>query len=168
MDDRKSAETLRKSITVTVKFFDKSKGFGFVSPEDGSHDAFLHASVLNDTSYQELFERRDDVVGVRLTVDLEKGPKGPAVSAVYEPEDALEQTAAEEFAPEVEGVVTVFVPEHKYGLVAPEGGGEDIFIHTNMLERSDVDLDGFEVGTHVKCVVRMGLKGPIADSLEVI
>jgi CspA family cold shock protein len=33
-------------ITGTVKFFDVSKGFGFIEPEDGSKDAFVHATAL--------------------------------------------------------------------------------------------------------------------------
>ncbi|MEH6476457.1 MAG: cold shock domain-containing protein [Sneathiella sp.] len=71
-------------------------------------------------------------------------------------------------AQEIEGVVTTFVPEHKYGFVAPDGGGKEVFLHIKMLERSEVDMEKFGVDARVRCVVRRGLKGPIADSLELL
>lgn len=162
MNDRKPAKPVRKNITATVKFFDEAKGFGFVSPADGSPDAFVHISVLQDTSYQEFTE------GMRINCDLADGDRGPQVVAILEPDDNQESEAATSFNIEVEGVVTTYVPEHKYGFVTPDEGGVDVFIHIDMLERSEVSLDDFGVDTHVKCVVRKGVKGPIADSLEVI
>ncbi len=68
----------------------------------------------------------------------------------------------------MEGVVTTYVPENNYGFVTPDNGGEDVFIHLKMLERSEVEMEDFGIDTKVKCVIRRGLKGPIADSLEVI
>ncbi len=161
MNDRKSSRAVRKNITATVKFFDEAKGFGFVSPADGSPDAFIHISVIQNTSYTEFVE------GMRIVCDLTEGDRGPQVSAIYEPEEGADAGPAS-IDVEVEGVVTTFVPEHQYGFVSPDNGGQDVFIHTNMLERSEVEMDNFGVDTKVKCVVRQGLKGPIADSLEVI
>lgn len=162
MSDRKSSKPVRTKIAATVKFFDEAKGFGFVSPADGSPDAFVHISVLQDTSYQEFTE------GMRIVCDLSEGDRGPQVVAIHEPEDDADGEVDAGFEVEAEGVVTTFVPEHKYGFVTPDGGGDDIFIHTSMLERSEINLEEFGLDTHVKCVVRMGLKGPIADSIEII
>ena len=50
----------------TVKFFNNSKGFGFITPEDGSKDVFVHVNGLID----EINE--DD----KLSYDVEEGPKG--------------------------------------------------------------------------------------------
>ncbi|OUR78850.1 hypothetical protein A9Q83_06520 [Alphaproteobacteria bacterium 46_93_T64] len=161
MNDRKSGKAVRKKITATVKFFDEAKGFGFVSPEDGSPDAFVHISVLQDTSYTELAE------GMRIVCDLADGDRGPQVAAIHEPEDG-EVAAPVGQAVEIEGVVVTFVPEHKYGFVAPDGGGKEVFLHIKMLERSEVDMEKFGIDARVRCVVRRGLKGPIADSLELI
>jgi len=161
MVDRRSPKAVKKKIAATVKFFDEGKGFGFVSPEDGSPDAFVHISVLQDTSYTELAE------GMRIVCDLSEGDRGPQVSAIYEPEDG-EVAAPVGHDVEIDGVVTTFVEEHKYGFITPDGGGKQVFFHTNMLERSEVDMENFGVDAHVKCVVRPGLKGPIADSLELI
>jgi len=50
----------------TVKFFNETKGFGFITPEDGSKDLFVHVSGLNDEI------REDD----KVTYDVEEGQKG--------------------------------------------------------------------------------------------
>jgi len=50
----------------TVKFFNDSKGFGFITPEDGSKDVFVHVNGLTD----EISE------GDKVTYDVEETPKG--------------------------------------------------------------------------------------------
>ncbi len=160
MNDRKPHRAVRKNISATVKFFDEAKGFGFVSPADGSPDAFVHISVLHNTSYNELRE------GMQIVCDLADGDRGQQVVAIHEPAEDQAADAPDEF--EVTGVVTTYVPEHKYGFVTPDGGGEDVFIHVKMLERSDIDPADVKLKSRVKCVVRMGVKGPIADSLELL
>ena len=161
MNDRKPSKPVRTKIAATVKFFDEAKGFGFVSPADGSPDAFVHISVLQDTSYHELTE------GMQIVCDLADGDRGQQVVAIHEPDEDQEAAPANA-SYEIEGVVTTYVPEHKYGFVTPDGGGEDVFIHTNMLERSDINPEDLGVDTRVKCVVRTGLRGPIADALEIL
>jgi CspA family cold shock protein len=54
----------------TVKWFNESKGFGFVTSEDGS-DVFVHYSAILGNGFKSLAE------GDRVTFDVEKGPKGP-------------------------------------------------------------------------------------------
>lgn len=161
MVERKPAKAVKKKIAATVKFFDESKGFGFVSPSDGSPDAFIHISVLQDTSYTELAE------GMRIVVDLSAGDRGAQVSAIYEPEEG-EAPAPVGVAVEAEGVVAEFVEEHKYGMIAPDGEGKQIFFHSNLLERSEIDMEKFAIGVKVRCTIRQGIKGPIADTLELI
>ncbi len=50
----------------TVKFFNNAKGFGFIAPDDGSKDVFVHANGLTD-------EIRE---GDKVTFDVEESPKG--------------------------------------------------------------------------------------------
>lgn len=50
----------------TVKFFNKTKGFGFITPDDGGKDVFVHVSGLKD-------EIRD---GDKVSFDIEDSPKG--------------------------------------------------------------------------------------------
>ncbi|NIO40088.1 MAG: cold shock domain-containing protein [Burkholderiales bacterium] len=56
--------------TGTVKWFDASKGFGFISPEDGSKDVFVHHSDVQGSGFKSLEE------GQRVTFDVKQGPKG--------------------------------------------------------------------------------------------
>ena len=57
-------------ITGTVKFFNTAKGFGFVQPEDGSKDVFVHVSALERAGIHGLDE------GDRITIVLEDDRRG--------------------------------------------------------------------------------------------
>lgn len=56
--------------TGIVKWFDATKGFGFIAPEDGSKDVFVHHSAIQGAGYKTLEE------GQKVTFDVEKTPKG--------------------------------------------------------------------------------------------
>jgi CspA family cold shock protein len=62
--------------TGIVKWFDASKGFGFITPEDGSKDVFVHHSAIKSDGYASLDE------GQRVSFDIEQGPKGPSAANV--------------------------------------------------------------------------------------
>ncbi len=51
----------------TVKFFNESKGFGFITPDEGGKDVFVHASGLDGTILNE---------GDKVSYEVEEGPKG--------------------------------------------------------------------------------------------
>ncbi|NIN35839.1 MAG: cold-shock protein [Gammaproteobacteria bacterium] len=57
--------------TGTVKWFNESKGFGFITPADGSKDVFVHFSAIAASGFRTLAE------GQQVTYDMENGPKGP-------------------------------------------------------------------------------------------
>ena len=59
----------------TVKWFNESKGFGFIEQENGN-DVFVHYSAINTEGYKTLQE------GARVTFDVVDGPKGPAAENV--------------------------------------------------------------------------------------
>ena len=55
--------------TGTVKWFNEAKGFGFISPSDGSADVFVHFSAISGSGFKTLAE------GQAVTYQVEKGPK---------------------------------------------------------------------------------------------
>lgn len=59
-------------ITGTVKFFNTTKGYGFISPENGSKDAFVHISAVERSGLSTLNE------GQKVTYELETGRDGKA------------------------------------------------------------------------------------------
>jgi CspA family cold shock protein len=77
----------RAEVSAVVKWYNPSKGFGFVKPADGSADAFLHASVVAQAGYQELSE------GTQLVCDIAQGPRGPQVSAIHSVQAPTEPVA---------------------------------------------------------------------------
>lgn len=56
--------------TGTVKWFNESKGFGFIAQEDGGADVFVHYRAINGTGFRTLRE------GQTVTFEVEEGPKG--------------------------------------------------------------------------------------------
>lgn len=56
--------------TGTVKWFNESKGFGFISQDDGGDDVFVHFKAITGTGFKTLQE------GQAVTFEVEKGPKG--------------------------------------------------------------------------------------------
>src|SRR5690606_22192985 len=60
----------------TVKWFNDQKGFGFIAPEDGSKDCFVHHSAIQAEGFKTLAE------GARVEFDVVQGTKGPAAENV--------------------------------------------------------------------------------------
>lgn len=64
------------STTGVVKWFNDDKGFGFITPDDGSKDCFVHYSAIQGNGFRSLAE------GDRVEFEVTQGQKGPAAENV--------------------------------------------------------------------------------------
>ena len=62
--------------TGTVKWFNESKGFGFITPSDGGKDVFVHYSAIASSGFRSLAD------GQKVSFEVEDGPKGPQAKNV--------------------------------------------------------------------------------------
>jgi len=62
----------------TVKWFSNEKGYGFITPDDGGKDLFVHFSSIQGDGYRSLND------GARVSYESEEGPKGPVATKVSE------------------------------------------------------------------------------------
>ncbi|MBG0750530.1 Cold shock-like protein CspB [Pectobacterium carotovorum subsp. carotovorum PCCS1] len=63
-------------MTGLVKWFDAGKGFGFITPDNGSKDVFVHFSAIQSNDFKTLDE------GQKVEFTIENGQKGPAAGNV--------------------------------------------------------------------------------------
>jgi CspA family cold shock protein len=183
----------QRGARATVKWFNATKGFGFVTLEDGSPDAFLHASAVQSVGHDALPE------GTTIVCDLSQGPKGPQVAVIHSVDTSTATAGGgggghgarggrSDFSrgprrddrggwgghdvggygetATVEGTVKWFNAEKGFGFVAPDGGGKDVFVHRSALARSG--LDSLADGEPVRLTVRQGQKGPEAERVEIL
>ncbi|AIR04862.1 MULTISPECIES: RNA chaperone/antiterminator CspA [Cedecea] len=67
---------MSNKMTGLVKWFNAEKGFGFISPTDGSKDVFVHFSAIQSDNFKTLDE------GQKVEFSIENGAKGPAAANV--------------------------------------------------------------------------------------
>jgi CspA family cold shock protein len=163
-------------VRATVKWFNAVKGFGFVTPEDGSPEAFLHLSALKQAGYDAVGE------GAGIVVEIGQSPKGRQVLRVIEVDASSARPSAArprppaapqpgpapsmEDAEVVEGVVKWFSPLKGYGFVSPHAGGKDVFMHITVLRNAGIE--NLNPGQVVRMRVVTARKGPEAVSVELI
>ena len=136
--------------TGTVKWFNSQKGFGFIKPDDGGEDLFVHQTAIHADGFRTLNEGE----AVEYTVISDQGKlkaidvKSPGGGAVKgdggrgSKAKSAPRTWPEGVAPSEGkqiGIVKWFNSEKGFGFVAPkDGGGEDLFVH-----QSAINAPGF-------------------------
>lgn len=184
----RQSEDARTGVSAVVKWYNETKGFGFVQPTDGSPDAFLHVSVVEAAGYRDIAE------GATIECDLASGPKGAQVAAINHvdlststprqprndfggrPErggfsDRPERGGFghqdfDEPAESLDGTVKFYNAAKGFGFITPDDGSRDVFISARTLERAGMMELAPE--QRVRVSTRMGHKGPMAESVEVI
>jgi CspA family cold shock protein len=168
----RAPEITKSNVTATVKWFNPTKGFGFVSPEDGSPDAFLHVSAVQAAGYDALDE------GATIVCDLARGPKGPQVASIQSVDTSTASSSGSSRpsrassgwgepaggGEEVDGTVKWFNGDKGFGFITPSTGGKDVFVHVNVLRRSGMQT--LQEGDQVRVTVRQGQKGPEAERVS--
>src|SRR5215469_6723480 len=122
-----------RRVEAKVKWFNATKGFGFVTLPDESPDAFLPMAILRRAGYEDVRE------GASITCEVGAGAKGPLVTAVLNVDSSTavpapsggfrSESRVARPAQTLEGAVKWFEPEKGYGFISPDGGGKDIFMH---------------------------------------
>ena len=182
MSDIGSPPSEGGSITAQVKWFNPTKGFGFLVPDDGSPDVFCHVSAVERAGYDTLPQ------GATVSCEIVQGQKGPQVSQIHNVDTSTATVMPprgdrprrpspggfqarrfdEPMGPteEIEGTVKFYNVGKSYGFVTPDSGGQDVFIHAKVLARSG--LDDLEPQQRVRMEITQGPRGPQATNIELI
>ena len=176
----------RSNVTARVKWFNTTKGFGFIQVSPDEPDVFIHASVVSPTGVTDL------PPGTTLECDIARAARGLQVTRIHRvdlttaeqpsyggPRDRFERPggydrggfergggydrgSGDEY--ESEGMVKFFDSNKGFGFVVPDGGGRDIFIPGRVLPKTGVVR--LEPDQRVRVRWREGDRGPLATRVE--
>ncbi|MFX0537628.1 cold-shock protein [Ornithinimicrobium sp. Y1847] len=163
----------------TVSWYDDDKGFGFITPDAGGPDVFVHVRALPE----ELFGLHE---GDRVLFDVVESERGPQARGVRLARGSAPRgggsgpsTRARSARPERdrapargghgggqggEGVVARYDAERGFGFITPDAGGADLFVHASVLS----DTEELRQGDRVRFQVRQSDRGPQADRVELL
>jgi CspA family cold shock protein len=136
-----------------VKFFNGAKGFGFIAPDGGGADIFVHVSAVERSGLGGLNEgdlvnyeiEADRRSGKPAAVNIEVTGSGPAPARPPRsgPPRSFDRQGSDggrgpvrEAIGAGSGVVKWFNPTKGFGFIQPNGGGGDVFVHISAVERA--------------------------------
>jgi CspA family cold shock protein len=133
----------------TVRWFDPERGFGFLAPEDGRADLFVHVSEIVAEGTTRLLRE-----GQLVEFEVGEGERGPQARSVRVTGDVAPGTAVG-----VLGSVKWYEPAKGYGFATPDGGGPEVFVHSSAIVTGGV----VAAGQRVAFMVGEGERGPQAE-----
>lgn len=167
------------TLDATVKWFNSTKGFGFVELSDGSGDAFLHVAKLQSLGHDSVEP------GTKLSVQVGQGQKGRQVEAVLsiDASTAAAPRPSSRPAPrersgrdrgsvdtsgavDLEGTIKWYNADKGFGFAGCNDGDRDVFVHVSVVERAG--LRGLDEGQRVAMKVKKTAKGREAVSISII
>jgi CspA family cold shock protein len=156
-------------ITGVIKWFDASKGYGFIIPDDGTADVLLHVTVLRRDGYQTAYE------GARVVVECVQRAKGYQAFRVVSMDESTAIHPAQMLPPRTHVSVTPtsgleraqvkwFNRLRGFGFLSCGEGTPDIFVHMETLRR--FGMTELRPGQYVLVRFGPGSKGMMAAEIQ--
>ncbi len=156
-------------LTGVIKWFDVSKGYGFIVPDNGTSDIFLHGTCLRRDGFQVAYE------GTRVAVEVLQGPRGLHACRVLSMDESTAMHPAQMPPPCTDLVVTAtsgleraqvkwFNRLRGFGFLTRGESTPDIFVHIETLRR--FGLTELRPGQFVLVRFGPGLKGLMAAEVR--
>ncbi|GIG25051.1 cold-shock protein [Cellulomonas denverensis] len=153
----------------TVNWYDAGKGFGFITPDSGEQDVFVHARALSGdlaelaegdrVSYRTAEgDRGVQAQGVRLVGGRARGGRGGSDRGGSGRGGSDRPTRGGQ------GVVARFDADRGFGFITPDDGGPDLFVHVSVVR----DGEPLYEGDRVRYQVRQSDRGPQADRVDLV
>ena len=170
-----SASSPGAAVVATVKWYDPVKGYGFLTPADGSRDLFCHTSAVSRAGWDTLPEC------ATVSCEVEQGRQGPQVRRIHAVDVSTASPGSAESGRPLRGqhghgygervassarrvVATVkwFVPSRGFGLLIPSDSSPDVFCHVSVVEEAGYGT--LRPGGTVTCEETEGRRGPVVAS----
>ncbi|WP_456564378.1 cold-shock protein [Blastococcus sp. SYSU D00695] len=159
----------------TVTWFNAEKGFGFIAPEDGGDDVFVHFSAIEESGG---FRSLDE--GERVEYEASQGQRGPQADRVRslgggggraggdrgERRERTDRGGARPSGGRSQGTVARFNAEKGFGFIEPDDGGDDVFVHYSAIDESG--YRELQEGQRVEYDAVRGQRGMQAEAVRVV